>query len=48
MGISVKGGSSLGISQVKSEDIMATNLQMVTLLFYHSLSFFFGNDEGRG
>jgi hypothetical protein len=29
-----KGGVSLGVSQVRSEDKMATDLQMVTLLFY--------------
>jgi hypothetical protein len=29
-------GLSLGVSQVKSEDKMAADLQMVTLLFYNS------------
>jgi hypothetical protein len=36
VGISVKGGAVLGSFQVRSEDKMATDLQMVTLLFYHS------------
>jgi hypothetical protein len=35
MGISVKGGLSLGVSQVRSEDKMAADLQMAALLFYH-------------
>jgi hypothetical protein len=35
MGICLRVGLSLDVSQVKSEDKMATNLQMVTLLFNH-------------
>jgi hypothetical protein len=32
----LRAGLSLGVSQVRSEDKMATDLQMVTLLLYHS------------
>jgi hypothetical protein len=32
----LRAGLSLGVSQVRSEDKMATDLQMMTLLFYHS------------
>jgi hypothetical protein len=32
----LRTGLSLVVSQVRSEDKMATDLQMVTLLFYHS------------
>jgi hypothetical protein len=34
MGICLRAGLSLEISQVRSEDKMADDLQMVTLLFY--------------
>jgi hypothetical protein len=39
-------GLSLEVSQVRSEDKMATDLQMAALLLYHSPIFFF-NDEGK-
>jgi hypothetical protein len=40
MGISVKVGLSLGVSQVRSEDKMAADLQMAALLFYQQVFLF--------